>query len=45
MEQFTRDSGGVIKNMVTAYKNGQMEHVTKECGKTARLVAKGNFGM
>lgn len=44
-EQFTRDSGKVIKNMVTEYKNGQMEPVTKECGKTARLVEKENSGM
>jgi hypothetical protein len=45
MERFIKGSGEVTKNMVMEYKNGQMEHVTKECGKTAKRVAKGNFGM
>jgi len=45
MEQFIKGSGEVTKNMGMEYKNGQMEHVTRECGKTVKRVAKGNFGM
>lgn len=45
MVLYTRDNGEEIISTGTVFKNGQTEPDMKECGPTARLAERGNFGM
>lgn len=45
MEQFIKDSGKVLKDMVTGFRSGQMVLAMKENGEEIKLMAEENFGM